>query len=95
MPTWVQKIGPDGRSRFVLREKSTRNAPAVLPDIEDYTSPVDGKLVSGRKQRREDLKRNGCVEYDPGMKQEAIKRREQNIDAAVAQMIDRMRWYKA
>jgi hypothetical protein len=40
-------------------------APMVVPDTPEYTSPIDGRLISGRVQRREDLKRNDCVEYEP------------------------------
>lgn len=40
-------------------------APTVISDTADYLSPIDGRLISGRAQRREDLKRNDCVEYEP------------------------------
>lgn len=41
----------------------------VWNDLPDYTSPVDDRLVSGRKQRREDLKRNNCRPWE-GREQE-------------------------
>ncbi len=41
--------------------------PYVLSDIEAYRSPVDGRVVNSRSDRRDDLKRNGCVEYEPSM----------------------------
>lgn len=44
-------------------------APAIFGDLPDYTSPVDGRVVSGRKQRRDDLRRNGCRPYE-GFEQE-------------------------
>lgn len=40
------------------------NTPYVVGDIPDYVSMASGKLVSGRVQRREDLKRTGCVPYE-------------------------------
>lgn len=40
-------------------------APIVASDIPEYRSPIDGKLITSRSQRREDLKRNNCVEIDP------------------------------
>lgn len=43
-------------------------APLISSDIPDYLSPVNGKLISGRKQRKEDLKRNDCYEVDPPSK---------------------------
>ena len=43
----------------------------IIPDIEGYVSPctdAEGKhpFISSRNARREDLKRNDCVEIDPG-----------------------------
>jgi hypothetical protein len=48
----------------------------VIPDTPDYVSPVTGLLVSGRKQRREDLKRTGSRPYEgfAQEKQEALRR---------------------
>jgi hypothetical protein len=40
-------------------------APIVQSDIADYRSPIDGRLITSRSQRREDLRRNGCVEAEP------------------------------
>jgi hypothetical protein len=37
----------------------------IIPDIPDYVSPVTGKLVSGRRQRRYDLESNNCREWTP------------------------------
>ncbi len=42
-------------------------APTVISDIPAYRSPIDGKLITSRSQRREDLKANGCVEYEPSL----------------------------
>lgn len=42
-------------------------APMVVRDIQEYRSPVDGKLISSRSARREDLKKNDCVEWEPGI----------------------------
>lgn len=41
--------------------------PTIISDIPDYQSPVDGRWITSRSQRRDDLKRNGCVEYEPSM----------------------------
>jgi hypothetical protein len=43
-------------------------APMVVSDIPEYRSPIDGKLITSRSQRREDLKANGCVEFDRSSK---------------------------
>ena len=74
-----RQIKVDGE--WVLVDASTYQEPEtthyVIGDTPDYTSPIDGKLISGRKQRREDLKRNNCVEYDPGMKDDARRIRKE------------------
>ena len=96
MPGWIQRVGPDGKSVFVPKGQAEPTPRLqIVPDIPDYTSPIDGRPVSGRKQRREDLKRNGCVEYDPAMKAEARKRKEAAHEALAAKMIDRMKWHNA
>jgi hypothetical protein len=37
-------------------------APSVVPDTPAYRSPITGEWIEGRKARREDLKKHGCVE---------------------------------
>ena len=39
-------------------------APAVFGDLPDYTSPVDGTVVHGRRGRRHDLARSNCRPYE-------------------------------
>lgn len=48
----------------------SRASAHIWPDLPDYVSPVTGKLISGRKQRAEDLKRAGARPYE-GREQEA------------------------
>jgi hypothetical protein len=36
----------------------------IVPDLPDDVSPVTGLVVSGRKQRREDLKRTGSRPWE-------------------------------
>lgn len=62
-----------------------------------YDSPVDGRPITSWAQRKEDLLRHGCQEYDPGMKQDYHKRveREQNalerrLDDTIEAEIDKM-----
>ena len=40
-------------------------APTVISDIPEYLSPIDGRPITSRSERREDMKRNDCVEVDP------------------------------
>lgn len=64
------------------------------PDI-SYDSPIDGRAITSMAQRREDLARSGCREYDPEMKKDAEKFRkesqeklERNVDDTVERHID-------
>lgn len=36
--------------------------PQVQPDIEPFVSPASGKVVGGRRQKRDDLKATGCID---------------------------------
>jgi hypothetical protein len=36
--------------------------PTVISDIPAYASPIDGRMITSRSERREDLKRNNCVD---------------------------------
>lgn len=40
-------------------------APLIQSDITPYMSPLGTGEISGRRQRREELKRSGCREVDP------------------------------
>ncbi len=62
-----------------------------------YDSPIDGRPITSWAQRRDDLARNGCQEYDPEMKKDAerFRAREQAkleaaMDATVEEVIDKM-----
>lgn len=41
--------------------------PMIISDIPAYRSPIDGRVISSRSERRDDLKRNNCVEFEPSM----------------------------
>lgn len=41
--------------------------PTVISDIPAYRSPIDGRVIGSRSERRDDLKRNNCVEFEPSM----------------------------
>lgn len=52
--------------------------PAVQPDLPGYESPVTGKWIEGRSQRREDLRRSGCRPYeDPADERKEAARQRQ------------------
>ena len=62
-----------------------------------YDSPVDGRPITSWAQRREDLARHGCQEYDPGMKQDYHRRLERaqnelerHVDDTIEAEVDKM-----
>ena len=68
----------------------------VSPEIR-YESPINGKVITTRQQRQDDLARNNCIPYDPGIKQDADRRQrdsemklEKSLDATVEKQIHEM-----
>lgn len=65
----------------------------VLPDTPEYHSPIDGRLVSGRKERRADMARSGSRPWE-GLEQEkkeAARQRQYKEDKQrqiIKQMIE-------
>lgn len=56
-----------------------------------YDSPVDGRPITSKQARIEDLKRHGCMEYDPGIKQDYERRRvdaERDLDRKVDHFVE-------
>ncbi|QGH72951.1 MAG: hypothetical protein [Siphoviridae sp. ctdEk19] len=64
------------------------SAPAVRADLPGYESPATGRWVEGRRERVEDLRRSGCVEYDPEMKKDASRIRAADEAKAEARLDD-------
>lgn len=61
------------------------------PDV-CYDSPIDGKPITSHAARREDMQRHDCIEYDPEMKTDALRRQqesEQALDASIEQTVYR------
>lgn len=56
-----------------------------------YDSPIDGRPITNKFARAEDLRRSDSVPYEPGMKQDAERRRlesDQALDKAVDSTVD-------
>lgn len=56
-----------------------------------YDSPITGAPITSERQRREDLARHNCIEYDPGMRQDYERRvanDEQKLDEAVEATVE-------
>jgi len=47
--------------------------PYVVSDTPGYRSPINGAWIEGRHARKEDLKRNDCVEVDPPARKRGFK----------------------
>lgn len=41
-----------------------RVVPQIMADIPEYRSPIDGTLITSRPQRKYDLEKNNCREWD-------------------------------
>ncbi|MGL4558734.1 MAG: hypothetical protein ACRCV5_14620 [Afipia sp.] len=51
--------------RMQVKDENAICKPYVVSDIPEYRSPIDGRPITSRSHRREDLKRNDCYEMDP------------------------------
>lgn len=47
---------------MILPKRERITTPFVLSDIPEYKSPIDGRVIGSRSARREDLKRNNCID---------------------------------
>lgn len=56
-------------------------APMIRVEKIEYESPIDGRPIMTKQARIEDLARNNCVEYDPGMKDDYQRRQKAEADA--------------
>lgn len=55
---------PGGGWQEVTKQYEAPVAPMVWGDLPAYESPIDGRVVEGRVQRREDLKRSGSRPFE-------------------------------
>ena len=63
----------------------------VSPEIR-YDSPIDGRPITSKQARAEDLARSNCVPYDPELKteqQRKLKAKDDALDRAVDETVDR------
>lgn len=60
---WLDKATGE---RMTVPERPL-SVPMITPAMAEYISPIDGRAISTRHERREDLKRNNCVEYEPSL----------------------------
>ncbi|MCP2134592.1 hypothetical protein J2S28_001644 [Rhizobium sp. SLBN-94] len=73
MPVYVSRNGQmvdkaTGEPMLTAEQRSRPiPCPMIISDIPEYASPIDGRMITTRSERRDDLKRNNCVEYEPSM----------------------------
>jgi putative FmdB family regulatory protein len=79
-------------------QKVILHPPRVFGDYEGYESPATGKWIEGRRAREEDLKASGCQPWEPGMREQIARRREEKekefdsfIDDSVERTLAEMR----
>lgn len=66
-------------------------APMIAPMFEDYQSPIDGKPITSKRKRLDDLARNDCIPYEEGMLQDhnkRVSREEKELDKRVDETVD-------
>lgn len=56
----------------LAHDESQVCAPMVMRDIPEYQSPIDDRWITSRSWRREDLRRNDCVEVDPPRRKRGV-----------------------
>lgn len=83
MARWVQVWNKElGKSEFIPKDEAAvrlSGTTAVHGDIESFVSPIDGSVISDRKQLREHNKRHGVVnsaEFNPEYLEKKKKERE-------------------
>ncbi|MCK9623029.1 MAG: hypothetical protein M0R47_21140 [Methylobacter sp.] len=57
-----------------------------------YESPATGRIITNNRQRINDLAESGCIEYEPGMRQDVDRRvveDDKALDKAVDDTFDR------
>lgn len=72
-------------------------SPAVRGDYEPYNCPITGKLISGKREHEENLKRHHCRVLEPGeardaarVRAEADKALEDKICETAAREVEKM-----
>jgi hypothetical protein len=56
-------------------------------EIPAYVSPSTGEYIDSRQKRREDLKRSGAIEWEPGIRED-IKRQRAALNEASFKELD-------
>lgn len=57
---WKEKCAMD--ARLCLQGDQIRPNYGIIAEIQPYRSQIDGSMITSRKQHRNHLKNNGCIE---------------------------------
>ena len=80
MPRWRQVVEDDGTIHYVeIGARARTEQHSVHGDIESFVSPIDGSVISDRKQYREHCEKHNVVpaaEFTPEFYAEKAKERE-------------------
>lgn len=63
-----------------------------MPNWNRYVSPTTGKLITSYKERKEDMRASGCIDYEPSMKEHAAqvrKRKDAELDKKIDEVVDK------
>lgn len=64
----------------------------INKSFDAFESHASGKIISNHAERREDMAREGCIEYDPEMRkdyQRNIEQGEREMDKKVDEVVER------
>lgn len=63
-----------------------------MQNWDSYVSPTSGKYITSYRQRKEDMKASGCVDYEPSMKKvqsNNIKAMDDALDKKVDETVEK------
>jgi hypothetical protein len=80
--------------QIVTSEEFLRNAKGIRPgfapmiscDYSEYNCPITGKVISGKKEHKENLQRHGCRLFEKGEREHFIKTSQREKDEKIEKM---------
>lgn len=85
------------RAKVEMMERPQRGPMGFVSRDVCYDSPIDGRPITNKHARIEDMARANCIEYDPGMKQDHQRRLaeqesilERSVDTTIEREISTM-----
>lgn len=82
--------GPECCGKAAIRVWLTTPGFMGAGQFEAYLSPIDGRPITSERARLEDLRRNNCVPYEDGIRQDQernSKKSEEQTDALVESIV--------